>query len=136
MKLLDVPVPEMLAASYVVPLPTAMTAAEAQRQVVEAVNTRLGDPFRAMILDSIRQESLIIEVAGAADLPQPLPDQYAPGASVFVVVSAAGPSSLMAVHEWKARGPAAALAASLDAPLIDAISLETLDAQEALASLP
>jgi hypothetical protein len=136
MKLLDVPVPEMLAASYVVPLPTAMTAAEAQRHVVEAVNTRLGDPFRAMILDSIGQESLIIEVAGAADLPQPLPDQYAPGASVFVVVSAAGPSSLMAVHEWKARGPAAALAASLDAPCIDAISLETLDAQEALASLP
>jgi hypothetical protein len=136
MELLDVPVPEMLAASYLVPLPAAMTAAEARRHVVEAVDTRLGDPFRAMMLDSIRQESLVIEVAGAADLPQPLPDQLAPGASVFVVVSAAGPSSLMAVHEWKARGPAAALAASIDAPLIDAISLETLDAQEALASLP
>src|SRR6201999_351714 len=77
-----------------------------------------------------------IEVTGAADLPQPLPDQGYPGSSVFVVVSAAGPSSLMAIHEWKARGPAAALAASIDAPLIDAISLEILDAQEALASLP
>jgi hypothetical protein len=136
MKLLDVPVPEMLAASYVVPLPAAVTAAEARRQVAEAVSSRLGDPFRAMILDSIRQESLIIDVAGAADLPQPLPDQCAPNASAFVVVSAAGPSSLMAVHEWKARGPAAALAATIAAPLIDAISLDVLDAQEALASLP
>ena len=136
MKLLNVPVPDMLAASYVVPLPAAMTAADARRRVAEAVSTRLGDPFRAMMLDSIRQESLIIEVAGAADLPQPLTDPGYPDSSVFVVVSAASPSALMAVHEWKARGPAAALAASIDAPLIDAISLEILDAQEALASLP
>lgn len=136
MKLLDVPVPEMLAASYLVPLPAAMTEAQARRRVAEAVNTRLSDPLRVMILDSIRQESVIIDVAEAADLPQPLPDQRDRGASVYVVVSAASRASLIAVHEWKARGPAAALAASIDAPLIDAISLETLDAQEALASLP
>jgi hypothetical protein len=136
MKLLDVPVPEMLAASYLVPLPAAMTEAQARRRVVEAVNTRLSDPLRVMILDSIRQESVIIDVAEAADLPQPLPDQRVRGASVYVVVSAASPSPLMAVHEWKARSPAAAFAASLGSPLIDAISLETLDAHEALASLP
>jgi hypothetical protein len=126
----------MLAASYLVPLPAAMTEAQARRRVVEAVNTRLSDPLRVMILDSIRQESVIIDVAEAADLPQPLPDQRVRGASVYVVVSAASRASLIAVHEWKARGPAAALAASIDASLIDAISLETLDAQEALASLP
>jgi hypothetical protein len=130
------PHPAFVGACLLVPLPAAMTEAQARRRVAEAVTARLSDPFRAMILDSIRQESVIIDVAGAADLPQPLPDQCAPGASIFVVVSAPGRASLMAVHEWKARGPAAALAASIDAPLIDAISLETLDAQEALASLP
>jgi hypothetical protein len=136
MKLLNVPVPEMLVASYLVPLPSAMTEAQIRRRMAEAVNTRLSDPLRAMILDSIAQESVIIEVAEAADLPQPLPDQLAPDASVYAVVSAASPASLIAVHEWKARGPAAAFATSIDARLIDSITLEVLDAQEALASLP
>jgi len=47
-----------------------MTEAQARRRVAEAVTARLSDPFRAMILDSIRQESVIIDVAGAADLPR------------------------------------------------------------------
>jgi hypothetical protein len=136
MKILNVPVPETLAASYVVPLPSVMTTAQVRRRMVKAVTARLNSPLRAIILDGIGAESTVVDVVTPAGLPQPLPDRQGHGASVFAVVSAAGPSSLMGVHEWKSRGPAAALAASLGAPLIDAISLETLDAREALASLP
>jgi hypothetical protein len=150
MKILRIPVPEVLAASYLVPLPAAMTEAQARRRIVKAVATRLNGPMQVLILDSIRRGEVITDVVTAADTGQPLQDQpgdgdrdddagrlaQISGAPAYVVVSAASPASLIAVHEWKARGPAAALAASIGAPVIDAVDRTCLDAGQALASLP
>jgi hypothetical protein len=146
MKLLRIPVPEMLAASYLVPLPAAMTEAQARHRIVDAVTTQLNGLLQVLLLDSIRRDGVIIDVVTAVDADRQLLEQpdngnlellpQISGAPAYVVVSAASPASLVAVHEWKARGPAAALAASIDAPLIDAINRESLDAREALASLP
>jgi hypothetical protein len=137
----------MLAASYLVPLPAAMTEAQARHRIIDAVATQLNGVLKVLILDSVRRDGVIIDVVTAAGADQPLLDQRDDGddlrllpqisrAPAYVMVSAASPASLIAVHEWKARGPAAALAASIDAPLIDVINRESLDAREALASLP
>jgi hypothetical protein len=82
---------------------------------------------------------------GPGELFQPIPVPDGPAdpatnlltrARAFVSVSAAHRASLVAMQEWKARGPAAALAASLGVPLVDAVMMEVLTAREALASLP
>jgi len=58
------------------------------------------------------------------------------GSPAFARVTATSAASLIVAHEWKARGSAAALPASLGAPLIDAQAREVLTTQEAFASLP
>ena len=40
------------------------------------------------------------------------------------------------MQEWKARGPAAALAAEFGAPVLDPQALQVLTAEDALAALP
>jgi hypothetical protein len=146
MKRLHVPVPESLTASYLVPLPTALTGAEARQRAIEAVEARVTGLTRMLILEWIRQDAVAIEVTATPDRMVRLPHQpdgltaeqlaCLTGARAFAQVTATSAASLIAVHEWKALGPAAALAASLGAPLVDAQAMKVLSAPVALAALP
>ena len=57
-------------------------------------------------------------------------------AHAFVRFSATQRASLIGIQEWKARGPAAALAADLGAPVLDLQTRQVLTAEDALAALP
>jgi hypothetical protein len=146
MKRLHVPVPESLTASYLVPLPTALTGAEARHRAIEAVEARISGLTRMLILEWIRQDAVAIEVTATPDRTVRVPHQpdgltagqlaCLTGARAFAQVTATSAASLIAIHEWKALGPAAALAASLGAPLVDAQAMKMLSAPVALAALP
>jgi hypothetical protein len=146
MKQLYVPVPENLTASYLVPLPTAVTGAEVRHQAIEAVEALVSGPIRMLILEWIFNDAMTIQVAASPDRIVPVPNQpdgltaeqlaRLTGARAFAQVTATSAASLIAVHEWKALGPAAALAASLGAPLVDAQAIKVLSAPDALTALP
>ncbi len=146
MKQLHVPVPENLTASYLVPLPAAVTGPEARNRAIEAVEARVSGPIRMLILEWILNDIVTIQVAASPDRMVPVlrqPDgltaeqlAHLTGARAFAQVTATSAASLIAVHEWKALGPAAALAASLGAPLVDAQAMKVLSAPDALAALP
>ena len=74
MKQLHVPVPASLTASYLVPLPTAVTGAEARRRAIEAVEARVSGPIRMLILEWIFNDAVTIQVA-ASDRMVPVPYQ-------------------------------------------------------------
>ena len=50
MKHLDVPVPQTLYASYLIPLAAPMTGAEVHRRITRAVGTRLTGPLKTLVL--------------------------------------------------------------------------------------
>ena len=145
MEYLDVPVPDTLSASYVVPLPTPMTEAEVRWRVIDAIEQRLSGPLRTTVLYWLSQGPVSLSVT-PTDWPAPFDphlgdvtsDQITrlADARAFAVISATERASLIAMQEWQARGPAAALAASLQVQLVDAHAPGTLSATDALASLP
>jgi len=146
MILLHVPVPETVTAEYLVPLEAAVTVAEARQRIIAAVGTHVTGPLQTLILHWIREGTVALRVMPASKEFQALPDEPNVVASerltrlnraaVIVSIKVTGRTSLIAKNEWAARGSAAALAASIGAPLVDAWTQERLDAQEALAALP
>jgi hypothetical protein len=146
MKQVYVPVPASLTANYLVPLPSTMTDTEARWRTIEAVEKRMTGLTRLLILEWIRTGAVTIEVTAAPGglVPGPRPrDGLTPEqlarlteAGAIAWVTATGAASLVAIHEWKALGPAAALAASLGAPLVDGQATKVLSAPDALAALP
>jgi hypothetical protein len=146
MKQVYVPVPARLTANYLVPLPSTMTDTEARWRTIEAVEARLTGLTRLLILEWIRTAAVTIEVTAAPGglVPGPrqrdglTPEQLArlTEARAIAWVTATSAASLVAIHEWKALGPAAALAASLGAPLVDGQATKVLSAPDALAALP
>jgi hypothetical protein len=146
MKQLYVPVPVSLTANYLVPLRATMTDAEARQRAIEAVEARMSGLTRLLTLEWLRTDAVTVEVTAAPDglVPGPrqrdglTPEQLArfTGARAIAWVTATSAASLIAVHEWKALGPAAALAASLGAPLVDCQATKVLTASDALAALP
>jgi hypothetical protein len=131
MRPLNVPVPATLTATYLVPMLTPVTAEEAQKQTVEAVDTRLTGIMRELTLHRIRQGAVTIGVAPVPD-EVPLPD----GMHGLTEVMATGAASIMAMPEWYARAAAVALALSLGVPLLDVQGHQTIDPHGALAALP
>jgi hypothetical protein len=146
MKQVHVPVPASLTASYLVPLSTAMTGAEVRQRAMDAVDARVSGPIRLLIMQWILNDAMTIQVTAAPDRMVPMPrqpDSLTPeqlarltGARAFAQVTATSAASLIAVHEWKALGPAAALAASLGVPVVDAQAMKVLSAPDALTALP
>ena len=152
MRTLDVPVPETLQATYLIPLQAPMTMAAARRRITKAVGTTFTGPLRALLLEWIRQGLLTAQVVAPPQNEKiPLPDDVdsVPGkqlislarARAFVSISVTRRASLIAVHEWLARGSAAALAAELvtpgnEVPLVGTHAQEVLTPEQALASLP
>ena len=145
MKCLTVPVPETLTASYLIPLPAPSTAAKIGRRISEAAGSRLAAPYAEIVRRWIDNGVVTAEVLTPAetgesrvDLDEATNRQRAlvRTAGAFVRISVTQPASIVAFHEWQARGCAAVLAADTDAPLIDESGGSVLSAHDALASLP
>jgi hypothetical protein len=147
MKDLILPVPETVSATYAVPVPVPMSTIEARRRASEAVQARLGGPLRTVTAEWLATDAVEIkaEPTGTPSPPglldKPLfgtPEQRAflARARAFIRFSATQRTSLVGMQEWKARGPAGALAASLGAPVLDMQAGLVLTAEDALAALP
>jgi hypothetical protein len=146
MEELVVPVPETVSATYIVPVPAPISTVEARRQAGKAVEARLTGPLWTLTTRWLAQAAVRVkaEPAGAPPpglLDKPLfgtPEQrvFLARARAFVQLSATQRASLIGMQEWKARGPAAALAADLGTPVLDPRMPQVLTAEEALAALP
>ena len=134
MKELVLPVPKMVSATYVVPVPTPMGTAEARQKASTAVETRLTGPLRTLTAKWLAKGVVKVGVEAAGQPPSGLLDRELFGtpeqrvflarARAFVRFSATQRASLIGMQEWKARGPAAALAAELGAPVLDPQALQ------------
>jgi hypothetical protein len=146
MKELVLPVPKTVSATYMVPVPAPMSTVEARQQAGQAVEARLTGPLRTLTVEWLTKGVVKVGVE-AIGTPRPgsldktvfctLEQQvFLARARAFVRFSATQRPSLIGVQEWKARGPAAALAAHLGAPVLDPQALQVLTAEDALAALP
>ena len=143
---LVLPVPKTVSATYIVPVPTPISTVEARQQASRAVKARLTGPLRTLMAEWLAKGKVKIEVEAAGPPPPGLLDKELFGtpeqrvflarARAFVRFSATQRASLIGMQEWKARGPAAALAADLGAPVLDSQALRVLTAEDALAALP
>lgn len=144
---LVLPVPETLSASYMVPVPLPMDATEVRRRARRAVEALLPEPLRMMTVNWIAEGVVSIDVqpqerhdlAPASDSPAcgtPEQEEFISTARAIVQFSASNRATFLAMHEWKARGPAAALATDLGAPVFDLQAGRVLSAEDALAALP
>ena len=123
-----------------------MSTVEARQQASRAVKARLTGPLRTLVADWLAKGEVKIDVEAAGPPPPGLLDKELFGtpeqrvflarAHAFVRFSATQRASLIGMQEWKARGPAAALAADLGAPVLDPQALRVLTAEDALAALP
>jgi hypothetical protein len=146
MKELVLPVPETVSATYMVPVPAPMSTIEARQQASKAVKARLTGPLRTLTAEWLAKGIVKVGVEAAGTPPPGLMDKALFGtpeqrvllahAHAFVRFSATQRASLIGIQEWKARGPAAALAADLGAPVLDPQALQVLTAEDALAALP
>jgi hypothetical protein len=143
---LVLPVPEVTSATYLVPVPAAMSTAEARRQVSKAVEARLTGPLRMLMTEWLAKGAVQVAAGPAGPTPPGLLDKPSLGtheqrvflarARTLVQFTATQRTSLMGMQEWKACGPAAALAAGLGAPVLDLQGAQVLTAEDALAAMP
>jgi hypothetical protein len=146
MKQLILPVPDTVSATYIVPVPAPISTVEARRQASEAVEARLTGPLRTLTTRWLAQGAVKVTAEPAGPLPPGLLDKplfgtpqqrvYLARARAFIQFSATQRASLIGMQEWKARGPAAALAIGLGAPVLDPQAPQVLTAEEALAGVP
>jgi hypothetical protein len=146
MKELVLPVPETVSATYIVPVPAPISTVEARRQAGKAVEARLTGPLRTLTTRWLAQAAVRVKAEPAGPPPPGLLDKplfgtqeqrvFLARARAFVQFRATQRTSLIGMQEWKARGPAAALAAGLGAPVLDPRTPQVLTAEEALAALP
>jgi hypothetical protein len=146
MKQLILPVPDTVSATYKVPVPAPISTVEARRQASKAVEARLTGPLRTLTTRWLAQGAVKVEVEPTGTPPPGLLDKplfgtpeqrvFLARARAFVQFSATQRASLIGMQEWKARGPAAALAVGLGAPVLDPQALQVLTAEEALAGVP
>jgi hypothetical protein len=138
-------VPETVSATYMVPVPAPMSTLEARQQASKAVKARLTGPLRTLTAGWLAKGVVKVGVEAAGPPPglldKPLfgtreQRAFLARTRAFVRFSATQRASLIAMQEWKARGPAAALAVGLGAPVLDPQALQVLTAEDALAALP
>ena len=75
MKELVLPVPKMVSATYVVPVPTPMGTAEARQKASTAVETRLTGPLRTLTAEWLAKGVVKVGVEAAGPLPSGLLDR-------------------------------------------------------------
>jgi hypothetical protein len=137
---LVLPVPEALAAMYLVPVP--MPAQQARRIAGEAVARRIAEPLRSLTMRLIGTPGLAVAARPLSALTsvsaEDLDAAALPAGSdtEFVAFAAMPPPRPGPIHEWLARAAAAAFAADLRLPLVDAFAHQVMHADDALATLP
>ena len=141
------PIPELLAATYLIP--ATLSTGAAQERAREAVAARLDPSLASMVLATLDLPMLVIfEARSGQDVP-PLPVmlQRHLGASPEQVRTVDAAASFIEirglyrvgwppVQQWAARAAAAALAADLGVPVVDGFIPRILNAETALAALP
>jgi hypothetical protein len=140
------PVPEVLAAVYLVP--ASMPAEAATAQARAAITRHVAEPLRGIVNGMLDRPILTMRLRPASALPA-VPTQLqeylgADPAHIRTVSAAAALITVRAVsfpgsppmHELAARAAAAALAAELDLPVVDTRVPQILAPGAALAALP
>jgi hypothetical protein len=120
---LVLPVPEMLPAMYLVP--ASMPRDRALELTGAALGRHVAEPVRGLTRDLLGTPALVV-----SPRPTEIPDRD------VIAFAALNPPLPGPVHEWITRAAAAALAAELGLPLIDAFARQGLTAAEALGTLP
>jgi hypothetical protein len=143
---LVLPVPETLSATYAVP--TSLSADDVRRRAREAVQTRVPEQLRDTVAQWIEAGAVSVTVKSGPPLEslESLPQEFTgvtpeqleilAGSAEFAWFSSGYPASVIPVHEWMARGSAAAFAAEIGAPVFDLYASRVLTADAALATLP
>jgi hypothetical protein len=158
---LILPVPDALPAMYLVPaaLPgralsgdavsgQAVSGQAVERRVRAAVAARVAEPLRGLTMRLLDASILLTAPRLATELPsvwplRPAPDDMpasqaraAQDATELIAFAALLQPSPGPVHEWITRAAAAAFAAELGVPVVDAYLRRACTAEAALASLP
>jgi hypothetical protein len=144
---LTLPIPGLLAAPYLVP--ASMPAEAAQARAREALPARLDGSLAALVLGTLDLPGLVTFSARAAGDLRPLPVtmqrylgaspeqiQAMVTAAEFIEVTGLYRPGWPPVQQWAARAAAAALAADLGVPVLDAFVPRVLGPDKALAALP
>lgn len=116
-------VPEMLPAMYLVPV--SMSSGRAIELTDAALALHVAEPVRRLTRGLLGTSALVVT-------PRPA---EVPGGEVMAF-AALNPPRPGPVHEWVTRAAAAAFAAELGLPLLDAFARRALTAAEALGTLP
>lgn len=143
---LILPVPELISAVYLVPVPLSAQAAE--DRATAGLSARVASPVAVAARMMLDGGALTVHAVSSSSLPPvPGPLQEYLGvarelvravaeASDFVAVRASGPPGWPPMHEWAGRACAAVLAAQCGVPLVDAVIPKILAADAALRTLP
>ena len=143
---LILPVPELISAVYLVPLP--LSAQAAKDRATAGLSARVASPVAVAARMMLDGGALTVHAVSSSSLPPvPGPLQEYLGvarelvrtvaeASDFVAVRASGPPGWPPMHEWAGRACAAVLATQCGVPLVDTVIPEILAADAALRTLP
>ena len=143
---LILPVPELISAVYLVPVPLSAQAAE--DRATAGLSARVASPVAVAARMMLDGGALTVHAVSSSSLPPvPGPLQEYLGvarelvravaeASDFVAVRASGPPGWPPMHEWAGRACAAVLATQCGVPLVDAVIPKILAADAALRTLP
>jgi hypothetical protein len=143
---LILPVPDALPAMYLVP--AAMSGPAAEQAARAAVAAQVAEPLRGLTMRLLETSTLLTAPRLVTDLPSIWPlraagdempaslARAARDATELTAFAALLPPSPGPVHEWTTRAAAAALAAELGLPVVDAYLRRACTAEAALASLP
>ena len=142
---LILPVPELISALYLVPLP--LSAQAAKDRATAGLSARVASPVASRADDAGRRRDDGHAVSSSSLPPVPGPLQEYLGvarelvrtvaeASDFVAVRASGPPGWPPMHEWAGRACAAVLATQCGVPLVDTGIPKILAGDAALRTLP
>ncbi len=143
---LILPVPELISAVYLVPLP--LSAQAAKDRATAGLSARVASPVAVAARMMLDGGALTVHAVSSSSLPPvPGPLQEYLGvarelvrtvaeASDFVAVRASGPPGWPPMHEWAGRACAAVLATQCGVPLVDTVIPKILAADAALRTLP
>lgn len=140
------PVPEVLAAVYLVP--ASMPAEVATAGARAAITRHVAEPLRGIVHGMLDRPILTMRLRPASALPEmpgrlqdylgadPAHIQAVSAAAALITVRAVSFPGSPPMHELAARAAAAALAAELDLPVVDTRVPQILAPGAALAALP
>jgi hypothetical protein len=145
MNCLDMPVPEIVTACYIVPLPDPMSEKSVRNLVIKAARERLAAPLAGLVVNLFKDghtELRVLNAEPGAQRPELRLLDTDPEARAlveaagYVVFSMIHRPSLAAMQELMASATAAAFAARLGVPMLNAEAEIVVDPGDALAVFP